>query len=42
MEITDQVSATRAGAGESFRMAAAARFGEVLRGVSFTPGTRGR
>ncbi len=28
-------------AGESFRTVRAAGFGEVLRGVSFTPGTRG-
>jgi hypothetical protein len=38
--ITDPLSATSAAAGESFRTIRAAGFGEVLRGVSFTPGTR--
>jgi hypothetical protein len=39
VEITDQLSATSAGS-ESFSTLETARFGEVLRGVSFTPGTR--
>jgi hypothetical protein len=38
--ITDPLSATSPAAGESFRTVRAARFGEVLRGVSFTPGSR--
>jgi hypothetical protein len=38
--ITDPLSATTPGAGESFRTVETARFAEVLRGVSFTPGTR--
>jgi hypothetical protein len=37
--ITDRLAATSAPAGESFAAIRAARFGEVLRGVSFTPGT---
>ncbi|MGZ5870544.1 MAG: hypothetical protein ACXWKP_00345 [Bradyrhizobium sp.] len=36
--ITDRLAAT-APAGESFKVVRTARFGEVLRGVSFTPGT---
>jgi hypothetical protein len=39
--ITDSLGATAAPAGESFAVVKAAGFGEVLRGVSFTPGTRG-
>ncbi len=42
VEITDPLSATSAAAGESFRTTRAAGFGEVLRGVSFTPGSAGR
>ena len=38
--ITDQLSATAPGAGETFSTLRTAGFGEVLRGVSFTPGTR--
>lgn len=41
--ITDPLSATSPGAGESFRTIRtirAAGFGQVLRGVSFTPGCR--
>ncbi|HTP23232.1 MAG TPA: hypothetical protein VMJ65_26730 [Solirubrobacteraceae bacterium] len=37
--ITDRLSATVLPAGESFQTVRTARFGEVLRGVSFTPGT---
>jgi hypothetical protein len=37
--ITDQPSATSPAAGESFRTIRSAGYGEVLRGVSFTPGT---
>jgi hypothetical protein len=37
--ITDRLAATAALAGESFAVVRTARFGEVLRGVSFTPGT---
>jgi hypothetical protein len=37
--ITDKLAATSAPAGESFAAIRTARFGEVLRGVSFTPGT---
>lgn len=37
--ITDNLAATSAPAGESFAVIRTARFGEVLRGVSFTPGT---
>ncbi len=38
--ITDALDARRAPAGETFRTIRTAGFGEVLRGVSFTPGTR--
>jgi hypothetical protein len=38
--ITDPLSATSPAAGESFQTLRTAGFGEVLRGVSFTPGTR--
>lgn len=38
--ITDPLGATSPAADESFRTVRAARFGEVLRGVSFTPGSR--
>jgi hypothetical protein len=37
--ITDQLAASSAPAGESFKVVRTAAFGEVLRGVSFTPGT---
>ncbi len=37
--ITDNLAATVVPAGERFRTIRTARFGEVLRGVSFTPGT---
>jgi hypothetical protein len=37
--ISDKLAATSAPAGESFKAIRTARFGEVLRGVSFTPGT---
>jgi len=37
--ITDNLAATSLPAGESFTAIQTARFGEVLRGVSFTPGT---
>jgi hypothetical protein len=37
--ITDHLAAASAPAGESFATVQTARFGEVLRGVSFTPGT---
>jgi hypothetical protein len=37
--ITDHVGATAPGASESFTTVRAAGYGEVLRGVSFTPGT---
>jgi hypothetical protein len=37
--ITDNVAATSLPAGESFTTLRTARFAEVLRGVSFTPGT---
>jgi len=40
VEISDPLSATAPAAGEAFRTVRAAGFGEVLRGVSFTPGTR--
>ena len=36
-EITDPLAAASPAAGESFRTVQAARFAEVLRGVSFTP-----
>jgi hypothetical protein len=39
--ITDNLSATTLPAGESFVTVDSARFAEVLRGVSFTPGTHG-
>jgi hypothetical protein len=39
MMITDNLAATSLPAGESFAAIRTARFGEVLRGVSFTPGT---
>jgi hypothetical protein len=39
VRITDTVAATTLPAGESFRTVRTARFAEVLRGVSFTPGT---
>ncbi len=38
--VTDQASATSLPAGESFQPIEAATTGEVLRGVSFTPGTK--
>ncbi|MDQ2811305.1 MAG: hypothetical protein M3Z75_05325 [Actinomycetota bacterium] len=41
-EITDPLHATAPASWESFRTVRAARFAEVLRGVSFTPGTRTR
>jgi hypothetical protein len=37
VEITDPLAATAPAPGESFRTVRAARFAEVLRGVSFTP-----
>ena len=37
--ITDQPGATSPAAGESFNTVRSAGYGEVLRGVSFTPGT---
>jgi hypothetical protein len=37
VEITDPLAATATAPGESFRTVRAARFAEVLRGVSFTP-----
>jgi hypothetical protein len=40
VEITDPLSATSPAAGETFQTLRTASFGEVLRGVSFTPGTR--
>jgi hypothetical protein len=42
VEITDPLNATAPASSESFRTVRAAGFGEVLRGVSFAPGTRGR
>ena len=39
VRITDTLAATTAPASESFRTVRSARSGEVLRGVSFTPGT---
>jgi hypothetical protein len=42
VEITDPLNATAPASSESFRTVRAAGFGEVLRGVSFTPGTRDR
>jgi hypothetical protein len=41
VEITDPVSATSPGANEQFGTVRSAGFGQVLRGVSFTPGTGG-
>jgi len=38
--ITDQVNATSAPSGESFQTVQSAGSGQVLRGVSVTPGTR--
>jgi hypothetical protein len=40
VEITDQLSATSAQPGETFRTVEGARSGQVLRGVSFTPGSQ--
>ncbi len=40
VEITDPLTATAPAAGESFRTVQTAKFAEVIRGVSFTPGTR--
>jgi hypothetical protein len=40
--ITDNLAATSLPAGESFKAIQTARFAEVLRGVSFTPGTTDR
>jgi hypothetical protein len=40
VEITDPLSATSAPSGESFSTIKTAGFGEVLRGVSFAPGSR--
>src|ERR1700733_1804149 len=40
VEITDPLSATSPAAGERFRTVRAAGFGQVLRGVAFTPGSR--
>jgi hypothetical protein len=37
--ISDKLAATSAPAGESFKVLRTARFAEVLRGVSLTPGT---
>lgn len=42
VEITDQLAATAAGARERFATVRSAGYGEVLRGVSFTPGTSAR
>jgi hypothetical protein len=39
VKITDHLAATSLPATESFKTIRTARFGEVLRGVSFTPGT---
>jgi hypothetical protein len=39
MAITDRLPTGAPSAGESFRTVKAAGFGQVLRGVSFTPGT---
>jgi hypothetical protein len=38
--VTDRPPAAAPAAGESFRTVRAAGYGQVLRGVSFTPGTR--
>jgi len=40
VEITDPLAATAPAGGEGFRTVQTARFAEVIRGVSFTPGTR--
>jgi hypothetical protein len=40
VEITDPLGATSPAGGESFRVVRAAGFGQVLRGVAFTPGSR--
>ncbi len=40
VSITDRLGTTAPAAGESFRTVRAAGFGQVLRGVSFTPGTK--
>ena len=40
VRITDPLSADSPAAGESFRTVRAAGFGEVLRRVSFAPGSR--
>jgi hypothetical protein len=40
VEVTDPLNAVSPAARESFRTVRAAGFGEVLRGVSFTPGSR--
>jgi hypothetical protein len=40
VEITDRLNAASLPAAESFRTLETARFAEVLRGVSLTPGTR--
>jgi hypothetical protein len=40
VEITDPLSATSPGAWETFHVVQTAGFGQVLRGVSFTPGSR--
>ena len=37
--ITDQPGATSPASGETFRTIRPAGYGQVLRGVSFTPGT---
>jgi hypothetical protein len=42
IQITDPLAATAPASWESFRTVRTAGFGEVLRGVSFTPGTRTR
>jgi hypothetical protein len=39
IKITDNLAATSLPSGESFAAVQVARFGEILRGVSFTPGT---
>jgi len=39
VKVTDSLATTSLPAGESFTTIRTARFGEVLRGVSFTPGT---
>jgi hypothetical protein len=42
VEITDPLTAAAPASGEGFRTVRAAVFGEVLRGISFTPGTGSR